>query len=85
MDTFLFTSKSVNEGHTLKLCDQIFNVVLDACLAHYPDSKVDCETCTKTNMVISFVSDDGGFDTDHCKVLVNIEQQFPARKPLYCL
>ncbi|CAA6662166.1 unnamed protein product [Spirodela intermedia] len=54
MDTFLFTSESVNEGHPDKLCDQISDAVLDACLAQDPDSKVACETCTKTNMVMVF-------------------------------
>ncbi|KAK6937218.1 S-adenosylmethionine synthetase, N-terminal [Dillenia turbinata] len=81
MDTFLFTSESVNEGHPDKLCDQISGAVLDACLAQDPDSKVACETCTKTNMVMvmvfGFVSEDVGLDADKCKVLVNIEQQSP--------
>ncbi|KAK8488341.1 hypothetical protein V6N11_069102 [Hibiscus sabdariffa] len=54
METFLFTSESVNEGHPDKLCDQISDAVLDACLAKDPDSKVACETCTKTNMVMVF-------------------------------
>ncbi|KAJ4788394.1 S-adenosylmethionine synthase [Rhynchospora pubera] len=54
LDTFLFTSESVNEGHPDKLCDQISDAVLDACLAADPDSKVACETCTNTNMVMVF-------------------------------
>ncbi|KAE9608214.1 putative methionine adenosyltransferase [Lupinus albus] len=53
-ETFLFTSESVNEGHPDKLCDQISDAVLDACLEQDPDSKVACETCTKTNMVMVF-------------------------------
>ncbi|CAM6085784.1 unnamed protein product [Calypogeia fissa] len=53
-ETFLFTSESVGEGHPDKLCDQISDAVLDACLAQDPDSKVACETCTKTNMVMVF-------------------------------
>ena len=39
-ETFLFTSESVNEGHPDKLCDQVSDAVLDACLAQDPDSKV---------------------------------------------
>eukprot|EP01018_Ginkgo_biloba_P001093 Gb_39676 [translate_table: standard] len=54
MDSFLFTSESVNEGHPDKLCDQISDAILDACLEEDPDSKVACETCTKTNMVMIF-------------------------------
>ncbi|CAL9104106.1 unnamed protein product [Musa textilis] len=53
-ETFLFTSESVNEGHPDKLCDQVSDAVLDACLEQDPDSKVACETCTKTNMVMVF-------------------------------
>eukprot|EP00243_Klebsormidium_subtile_P003028 TRINITY_DN16164_c0_g1_i1.p1 TRINITY_DN16164_c0_g1~~TRINITY_DN16164_c0_g1_i1.p1 ORF type:complete len:449 (-),score=125.68 TRINITY_DN16164_c0_g1_i1:572-1738(-) len=53
-ETFLFTSESVNEGHPDKLCDQVSDAVLDACLAQDPDSRVACETCTKTDMVMVF-------------------------------
>jgi len=52
---FLFTSESVNEGHPDKLCDQVSDAVLDACLAADPDSKVACESCTKTGLVMIFV------------------------------
>ncbi|KAF5837245.1 S-adenosylmethionine synthase [Dunaliella salina] len=51
---FLFTSESVNEGHPDKMCDQVSDAILDACLEQDPDSKVACETCTKTNMVMVF-------------------------------
>lgn len=54
MDTFLFTSESVNEGHPDKLCDQISDAILDACLEQDSESKVACETCTKTNLVMVF-------------------------------
>merc|ERR1719449_531082 len=49
---FLFSSESVNEGHPDKLCDQVSDAVLDACLAVDPKSKVACETATKDNMVM---------------------------------
>ncbi|KAH7835360.1 hypothetical protein Vadar_025455 [Vaccinium darrowii] len=51
METFLVTSESVTEGHPDKLCDQISDKVVDACLEQDPDSKVTCETWTKNNMV----------------------------------
>ncbi|KTG31900.1 hypothetical protein cypCar_00032244 [Cyprinus carpio] len=41
--TFLFTSESVGEGHSDKMCDQISDAVLDAYLAKDPDSKVACD------------------------------------------
>merc|ERR1712151_925344 len=51
---FLFTSESVNEGHPDKLCDQVSDAVLDACLKQDPNSKVACETCTWAGMVMIF-------------------------------
>lgn len=51
-ETFLFTSKSVGEGHPDKMCDQISDAVLDAHLKKDPDSKVACETVTKTGMIM---------------------------------
>jgi len=42
----------VNEGHPDKLCDQVSDAVLDACLKGDPKSKVACETVTKDNMVM---------------------------------
>merc|ERR1712228_141052 len=41
-----------NEGHPDKLCDQVSDAVLDACLTDDPKSKVACETATKDNMVM---------------------------------
>jgi len=52
--TFLFTSESVGEGHPDKLCDQVSDAVLDACLRLDPNSKVACESATKTGMVMVF-------------------------------
>lgn len=52
--TFLFTSESVNEGHPDKLCDQVSDAVLDACLKEDPYSKVACESASKTGMVMAF-------------------------------
>jgi S-adenosylmethionine synthetase len=49
---FLFTSESVSEGHPDKMCDQISDAVLDALLTHDPDSRVACESLTKTGMVV---------------------------------
>jgi S-adenosylmethionine synthetase len=51
---FLFTSESVGEGHPDKICDQVSDAILDACLEQDPYSKVACETGTKTGMVIAF-------------------------------
>ena len=48
----MFTSESVTEGHPDKLCDQISDAVLDACLEQDPTSRVACETATKTGYVM---------------------------------
>jgi len=54
LKNFIFTSECVSEGHPDKLCDQVSDAVLDACLAEDPYSKVACETSTKTGMVMVF-------------------------------
>jgi S-adenosylmethionine synthetase len=51
-NTFLFTSESVGEGHPDKLCDQVSDAILDACLAQDPYSKVGIEAATKTGFVM---------------------------------
>src|SRR5215470_3205847 len=48
---FIFSSESVSEGHPDKMCDQISDAVLDACLEQDPRSRVACETATKTGFV----------------------------------
>jgi len=54
LESFLFTSESVSEGHPDKICDQVSDAVLDACLKLDPNSKVACETSTKTGLVLVF-------------------------------
>jgi S-adenosylmethionine synthetase len=49
---YLFTSESVGEGHPDKLCDQISDAVLDACLANDASSHVACETFASAGMVL---------------------------------
>ena len=49
---YLFTSELVTEGHPDKLCDQVSDAVLDACLEQDPMSRVACETATKTGFVM---------------------------------
>ena len=47
-----FTSESVGEGHPDKLCDQVSDAILDACLKDDPQSRVACETFASTSMVL---------------------------------
>ncbi|KAJ3313437.1 methionine adenosyltransferase sam2 [Boothiomyces sp. JEL0838] len=51
-EVFLFTSESVGEGHPDKICDQVSDAILDACLAVDPFSRVACETAAKTGMIM---------------------------------
>ena len=51
-ESLMFTSESVTEGHPDKMCDQISDAVLDACLAQDPKSRVACETAIKTGYVM---------------------------------
>ena len=65
-NTFLFTSESVGEGHPGietrsftkyfldKICDQISDAILDACLTQDPKSMVAVETAAKTGMIMVF-------------------------------
>lgn len=51
-EKLLFTSESVTEGHPDKICDQVSDAVLDACLAQDKNSRVACETAVKTGFVM---------------------------------
>jgi len=50
--SLMFTSESVTEGHPDKICDQLSDVVVDACLEQDPLSRVACEVATKTGFVM---------------------------------
>jgi S-adenosylmethionine synthetase len=51
-DEYIFTSESVSEGHPDKVCDQISDAIVDACLAEMPESRCAIETLATTNRVI---------------------------------
>ena len=52
MEKLLFTSESVTEGHPDKMCDAISDAILDALMEKDPMSRVACETCTTTGLVL---------------------------------
>ncbi len=52
MSKRLFTSESVTEGHPDKICDKISDAILDECLRLDPMSRVACETCCTTGLVM---------------------------------
>ena len=47
--SYIFTSESVGEGHPDKVCDQVSDAILDACLEQDKFSRVACETMVKDN------------------------------------
>ena len=51
-ERILFTSESVSEGHPDKVCDQIADAILDACLKQDKDAHVACEVFVTTNYVL---------------------------------
>lgn len=52
MDKKFFTSESVTEGHPDKMCDAISDAILDALMEKDPMSRVACETCVTTGLVM---------------------------------
>ncbi|TKY88574.1 hypothetical protein EX895_002563 [Sporisorium graminicola] len=66
---FLFTSESVGEGHPDKICDQVSDAILDACLEQDPYSKVACETASKTGMIMVFGEISTKAQVDYQKVI----------------
>ena len=52
MEHKLFTSESVSPGHPDKVCDQLSDAILDACLQEDPASRVACECYATTGIVI---------------------------------
>eukprot|EP00158_Paraphelidium_tribonemae_P002307 Partr_v1_DN25271_c0_g1_i1_m16842 putative Catalyzes the formation of S-adenosylmethionine from methionine and ATP (By similarity) len=70
-ETFLFTSESVGEGHPDKICDQVSDAILDACLAQDKFSKVACETATKTGMIMVLGEITTSANLDYQKIIRN--------------
>lgn len=52
MERRFFTSESVTEGHPDKMCDAISDAILDALVEKDPMSRVACETCITTGIVM---------------------------------
>ncbi|NND50682.1 MAG: methionine adenosyltransferase, partial [Rhizobiales bacterium] len=52
MDSYLFTSESVSEGHPDKVCDRISDAVVDAFLGAQDQSRVAVETLATSNLVV---------------------------------
>lgn len=51
-EKILFTSESVSMGHPDKVCDQISDAILDACLKEDGNARVACEVFATTNLIV---------------------------------
>lgn len=69
MDSFLFTSESVCDGHPDKVADQISDAVLDACLAKDSTSSVACETCVSNGLVMILGEISTKADPDYATII----------------
>jgi S-adenosylmethionine synthetase len=76
MKNGLFTSESVSAGHPDKICDQISDAILDACLMQDPTSRVAMETAIKGDLLCLIgeltTNADVDFDAVACDVLRDI-------------
>ena len=52
MEKRFYTAESVTEGHPDKICDQISDAILDELIKKDPNSRVGCETCVTTGLVL---------------------------------
>ena len=52
MEKRFYTAESVTEGHPDKICDQISDAILDELIKKDPNSRVACETCVTTGLVL---------------------------------
>ena len=52
MEKRFYTAESVTEGLPDKICDQISDAILDELIKKDPNSRVACETCVTTGLVL---------------------------------
>ncbi len=72
--SYIFTSESVAEGHPDKVCDQISDAVVDACLAENPEARVAIETLATTNRVV-IAGEYRGADKVNAKVMTELARK----------
>jgi S-adenosylmethionine synthetase len=82
---YFFTSESVGEGHPDKLCDQVSDAVLDACIVDDPMSRVACETFASTAMVLVGGEITTNTFVDIQQVVRDVVQEIGYTNPAYGL
>ena len=83
MEKILFTSESVTEGHPDKICDAISDSVLDALIAQDPMSRVACETCTTTGIVMVMGEITTRANVDYQKIVRDTIREIGYNNPAY--
>ncbi len=78
-----FTSESVTEGHPDKLCDQVSDTVLDACLMEDPESRVACDTYVTLGVMVigGEITTRAQFDVD--SLVRRLGNEIGYSSPLY--
>ena len=81
----VFTSESVSEGHPDKVCDQVSDAILDACIKADPKSRVACETATSTNFLVNIgeITCSGWDKIDPEKIAREVVKNIGYDKPEY--
>ncbi|GHV91176.1 S-adenosylmethionine synthase [Spirochaetia bacterium] len=82
---YFFTSESVGEGHPDKLCDQVSDAILDACLKEDPQSRVACETYASTSLVLIGGEITTNTFVDFQKVVRDVAKEIGYTNPDYGL
>jgi len=80
-EKWLFTSESVSEGHPDKVCDQIADAILDACLEGDPSSHVACEVFATTEYVLIGGEITSQSHVDYDKVARGVLRKIGYTKP----
>jgi len=80
-----FTSESVGEGHPDKLCDQVSDAILDACIKDDPHSRVACETFASTSLVLVGGEITTSTFVDFQKVVRDVVKDIGYTNPAYGL
>ena len=83
IETRLFTSESVTEGHPDKISDQISDAILDAALAQDPNSRVACETLVSTGLVLVAGEITTKATIDYSKVARQVVEEIGYNDPSY--
>lgn len=81
----VFTSESVSEGHPDKICDQVSDAILDACIKSDSKSRVACETATSTNFLVNIgeITCSGWDKIDPEKIAREVVKNIGYDKPEY--